>query len=153
MKDIKRMEWPDYRLNDRHGRWGKKKKVYKVMTDSGLVARPVLLWDAVFNNVSSALKTHVGLPNRIHPMVYANMGRIEWRLVVVFVAQLCPTLCDSMGCSPPLLCPRDSPGKNTGVGSHSLLQGIFLTQGLNPGLLHRRQILYHLSYNLLLSGS
>jgi len=33
MKDIKRMEWPDYRLNDGHGRWrGKKKKVYKVMT-------------------------------------------------------------------------------------------------------------------------
>ena len=32
-----------------------------------------------------------------------------------------------------------------GVGSHSLLQGIFPTQGLNPGLLHSRQILYHLS--------
>ena len=36
--------------------------------------------------------------------------------------------------------------KNTGVGSHSLLQGIFLTQGLNLGLLHCRQILYHLSH-------
>ena len=44
------------------------------------------------------------------------------------------------------LCPWDSPGKNTGVGSHSLLQGIFLIQGLNLGLLHPRQILYHLSY-------
>ena len=33
-----------------------------------------------------------------------------------------------------LLCPRDSPGKNTGVGCHALLQGIFLTQGLNPCL-------------------
>ena len=42
-----------------------------------------------------------------------------------------------------LLCPWNSPGKNTGVGSHSLLQGIFLTQGSNPGLLHCRQILYH----------
>ena len=31
-----------------------------------------------------------------------------------------------------LLCPWDSPGKNTGVGSHFLLQGIFLTQGSNP---------------------
>ena len=40
----------------------------------------------------------------------------------------------------------DSPGKNTGVGSHALLQGIFLTQGLNLGLLHCRQILYHLSH-------
>ena len=34
----------------------------------------------------------------------------------------------------------------TGVGSISLLQGIFQTQGLNPGLLHFRQILYHLSH-------
>ena len=45
-----------------------------------------------------------------------------------------------------LLCPWNSPGKNTEVGSHSLLQGIFLTQGLNLGLLHCRQILYHLSH-------
>ena len=35
-----------------------------------------------------------------------------------------------------LLCPWDSPGKNTGVGCHSLLQGIFLTQGSNLCLLH-----------------
>ena len=45
-----------------------------------------------------------------------------------------------------LLHPWDSPGKNTGVGCHFLLQGIFPTQGLNPGLLHCRQILYQLSY-------
>ena len=37
-----------------------------------------------------------------------------------------------------LLHPRDSPGKNTGVGCHFLLQGIFLTQGLSPGLLAGR---------------
>ena len=40
-----------------------------------------------------------------------------------------------------LLCPWNSPGKNTGVGSHSLLQGIFPTQGSNPGLPYCRQIL------------
>ena len=39
----------------------------------------------------------------------------------------------------------DFPGKNAGVGCHFLLQGIFLTQGSNSGLLHCRQILYHLS--------
>ena len=39
-----------------------------------------------------------------------------------------------------LLCPRNSPGKNTGVNSHSLLQGIFPTQELNPGLPHCRVI-------------
>ena len=41
-----------------------------------------------------------------------------------------------------LLCPWDSPGKNTGVGSHFILQGIFLTQGSDLGLLHCRQILH-----------
>ena len=45
-----------------------------------------------------------------------------------------------------LLCSWNSPGQNTGVGSRSLLQGIFPTQGLNPGLLHCRQIHYHLSH-------
>ena len=40
----------------------------------------------------------------------------------------------------------DSPGKNTGVGCHALLQGIFPTQGSNPGLLHYRWILYCLSH-------
>ena len=42
--------------------------------------------------------------------------------------------------------PWNSPAKNTGVGLHFLLQGILLTQGLNPGLLHFRQILYHLCH-------
>ena len=45
-----------------------------------------------------------------------------------------------------LYSPWNSPGQNTGVGSLSLLQGIFPTQGLNPGLLHCRQILYQLSH-------
>ena len=38
------------------------------------------------------------------------------------------------------------PSKNTGVGCHFFLQGIFLTQGSNPCLLHCRLILYHLSH-------
>ena len=45
-----------------------------------------------------------------------------------------------------LLCSWDSPGKNTGVGCHFLLQGIFLTQESNLGLLHCRQTLYQLNY-------
>jgi len=45
-----------------------------------------------------------------------------------------------------LLCPWNSPGKNTGVGDHSLLQGIFSTQRSNPGLVHCRQIHYHLNH-------
>ena len=42
--------------------------------------------------------------------------------------------CNTMDCR--LFCPWDFPGKNTGVGCHFPLQGIFPTQGLNPGLLH-----------------
>ena len=53
-------------------------------------------------------------------------------------AQSCPTLYDPMNCSPPtrLLCPWNSPGKNTGMGCHFLLQRIFPTQGSNLHLLH-----------------
>ena len=60
-------------------------------------------------------------------------------LVLSPVAQSCLILCDPMDCS--LLgssVQGDSPGKNTGVGCHTLLQEIFLTQGSKPGLLHRR---------------
>ena len=63
--------------------------------------------------------------------------------------QLCPTLCDPIDCSPPDSSVHgDSPGKNTEVTCHDLLQGILPGQGLNPSLLcllHCRQILYPLS--------
>ena len=50
-------------------------------------------------------------------------------------------------CSPPGSSVQgDTPGKNTGVGCHALLQGILPTQGLNPGLQHCRQILHCLSH-------
>ena len=45
-----------------------------------------------------------------------------------------------------LLCPWNSPGKNITVGSHSLLQGIFMTKGSNSCLLQCKRILYHLSH-------
>ena len=45
-----------------------------------------------------------------------------------------------------LLCPWNSPDKNTVVGNHSLLYPVFQTQGSNPGLLHCRRILYSLSH-------
>ena len=59
--------------------------------------------------------------------------------ICVKFAQSCPTLCD-------LTHPWNSPGQNTGVGSLSLRQGIFPTQGSNPGLPHGRRILYQLSH-------
>ena len=67
--------------------------------------------------------------------------------VMCLVAQSCPTLCNPMNCSlPGSSDPGDSPGKNSGVGCLFLLQGIFPTQGSNPGLLHCRRILYRLSH-------
>ena len=57
------------------------------------------------------------------------------------IAQSCLTVCDPMDYSP-----QNSPGQNTGVGSLSLLQGLFPTQGSNPGLPHWRRTLYQLTH-------
>jgi len=60
------------------------------------------------------------------------------------VAKSCLTLLWPRDCNHArLLCPWDSPGKNTGVGCHFLLQGIFPTQQSNSHLLHCRGIPYH----------
>ena len=67
--------------------------------------------------------------------------------MLCLVTQSCPTLCSPMDCS--LIGSSvhgDSPGKNTGVGCHALLQGIFPTQALNLSLPRCRKILYHLSH-------
>ena len=75
------------------------------------------------------------------------MHIMEYCAVLCLVAQSCLTLCDPMDCSPPGSSVHgDSPCKNTRVGCHVFLQGIFPTQGLKPGLLLCRHILYHLSY-------
>ena len=63
-----------------------------------------------------------------------------------FTVHICPTLWEPMKCCPLGSSVHGSPDKNTGVDCHSLLQGIFLTQGSNSGLLHCRWILYHLNH-------
>ena len=60
--------------------------------------------------------------------------------VAVLAPESCLTLCNTM------VYPLNSLSKNIKVDYHSLHQGIFLTQGLNLGLLHCKQILSHLSY-------
>ena len=68
-------------------------------------------------------------------------------LCVCWVAHLCPTLWNPMDCSLTASCGHaDSPGKNTGLGFHAFLLGIFPTPVLNPGLPHWRQILHYLSH-------
>ena len=69
------------------------------------------------------------------------------KFVLCLATQSFLILCDPVDCDLPSSSVHgDSPGKNIGVGCHSLLQGIFLTQGSNSGLLHCRLILYHLSH-------
>ena len=78
---------------------------------------------------------------------YAVCRILGWYIYVCLVAQSCPTLCDTTACSlSGSSVHGSSPGKNTGVGCHTLLQGIFPTQGSNPGFPYCRQILYQLSY-------
>ena len=79
-------------------------------------------------------------------VLYLNLTNYPM-LLLLLAAQSCPTLCSPRDCRPPrLLCAWNSPGKNTGVSSYSLLQGIFPNQGWNLGLLYCRQILNHLSH-------
>ena len=69
----------------------------------------------------------------------------KWKVKVKSLSRV--RLLATQGLQPTrLLCPWDSPGKNTGVCCHFLLQGIFLNQGSNPGLPHCRQTLYGLSH-------
>ena len=64
----------------------------------------------------------------------------------MLLARSCLILCDPMDCSPPGSSAHgDSPGKNTGMGCHSLFQGNFPTQESKGGLLHCRWVLYQLS--------
>ena len=72
---------------------------------------------------------------------FININTLVSCAVLCLVAQLCLTLCNPMDCSLPGSCVHgDSPSKNTGMGCHGLLQGIFPTQGSNPCVHHCRRI-------------
>ena len=84
--------------------------------------------DRGINNVSKAIPLSSLLLVLLLLLLVANPGP-EPRIVLRLVTQTCPTLCDPVDCSPPGSSVHgDSPGKNTGVGCHALLQGIFPTQ-------------------------
>jgi len=105
----------------------------------------------VFHHLPETAQTHVCWvgdaiqPSRPlsspSPPVF-NLSQHQCCAVLCLVTQWWPTLCDPMDCSMPgSSVHEDSPGKNTGVGCHALLQGIFPTQGSNPGLWYCRWIL------------
>ena len=73
--------------------------------------------------------------------------KVRQLCVCTKLLQSCPTLCDPMDCSlAGSSVHGDFPGKNIGVGLYALLQGIFPTQGWNPGLPHCKWIFYCLSH-------
>ena len=83
-------------------------------------------------------------------LLLSHFSSVQCNLVMCNVCNVClvtSVVCNSVqsyGLQPArLLCPWDPLGKSTGEGCHVLLQGIFPIQGLNPGLLYCRQILYH----------
>ena len=79
------------------------------------------------------------IPSLFHSFVCSWTNMLQYFYgYCCLVAKLCLTLCNPMDCSPPGPSAHgvDFPGKNTGVSCHFLLQGIFLTQGQNPCLLH-----------------
>ena len=61
--------------------------------------------------------------------MYPSISHTHTQKMKVFVAQSCPTLCDPIDSS---LCPWNSSSKNTGVGSHSLLQGYLPNPEMEP---------------------
>ena len=90
------------------------------------------------------------MPSIINYWEMQIKNTIRYHLTLFSVS--CSVMPDSLwplGLQPTrLISPWDFPGKDTGVGCHFHLQGIFPTQGLNPGTLHCRQILYRLSYKV-----
>ena len=88
-----------------------------------------LLRDFLGKTIPSVLKRMISFLHYLH----------AHESICCSVSKSCPTLCNPVNCSPPGFSVHgDFPGKNTGVGCHFLLQGIFPTQGLNPHLPHQQ---------------
>ena len=74
-------------------------------------------------------------------LIPGRSTKISYAVHTCSVAQSCPIPCNPMDCSPPgSSCPWDSPGKNTAVGCHAFLQGIFPTQGCSLCLLRGQAV-------------
>ena len=97
-------------------------------------------WPHFMHKVSAAERLHKGSATRRE-----GKGQ-DWHAGFCFLSL--PNVCvpNHSGVSDSLWPHGDSPGKNTGVGCHALLQGIIPTQGSNPGLPHCGWILYRLSH-------
>ena len=107
------------------------KMLMKKMHDMGCVCMCVCVYPCKDYHCSVAYNS-----------TYLEEFKISTHKTLCLVAQLCPKYCNRPGSSVHGV----SPGKNTRVACHALLQGSFPTQGSNPGLPHCRQILYRQSH-------
>ena len=106
-------------------------------------------WELISQHLCSIYKPHNDFHMYLFPLFHVDLVTLFQSWFSYIVCVLSPFSCVwlfeillTSACQ--ALCPWNSPGKNIGVGSHFLLQGIFPTQGSNLGRLHCRQILYHL---------
>ena len=125
-------------LRERHSAW---QHLHTLTTNSGAATRTPGLYARPYVRLG---RVHVpGQLSRV-ALLYTCSGHTNTQseLCLIFISQRlcsfprsCPTLCDPMVYSPPGSSVHYSPGKNTGVSCHFLLQGIFPTQGLNLSFL------------------
>ena len=94
------------------------------------------LWSFKESDRTEQLTSSLATCLQVHVTFWCTEVEVKWKSLS----------CVWLFATPWLYSPWNSPGQNTGVASLSLLQGIFPTQGPNPGLPHCRQILYHLSH-------
>ena len=122
----------NYKDLERNNPWGKRK--ISVCCVLGII-RNLKCIPLVQNNEDlSAIKFILFLV-----AYFCDIQFLHLCCVLCLIAQLCPTLCEPMDCSLPGSSENgDFPSKHTRVGCHALLQGVFPTQGLNPGLSHCR---------------
>ena len=121
-----------------------------------ITATVTVKWDIAINKLKISLSNvNIILPKQLtgdnrlghlHTSVQNGTAFCRLKYKVCVSCSVMSNFCNPVDSAQRLLCPWDSPGKNTGVGSHFLLRRIFPTQGLNPGLLHCRCILSHLNY-------
>ena len=115
-----------------------------------LIPKRPLIFSTRFALCVALLEWHIQVPRAhyLRQMFQISPRALTWcSMCVCLVAQSCLTLCDTMDYGPPGSSVHgDSPGKNTTVGCHALLQGIFPTQAQNPAILHYKWILYYLSH-------
>ena len=104
---------------------------------------PITSWQIDGENVETATDFLSWSPKSLQTVTAATKWKTlaPWKKSYDKPTETCSVMSDSLW-PHGLYSPRNSVGQNTGVGSWSLLQGIFPTQGLNPGLPHCRQVLY-----------